>query len=211
MVTASPFPEIDALTDYCLTDAGRISHGDHTLILIAPGPTFWKVFTASAEWISKDPDPVDAWSERIITKLAEDLNGEAFFPFGGPPYEPFLEWALKSGEAFPSPTGPLVHARLGMMISYRGAIKVPVKLSPRDLENPCDSCAEKPCLTACPVSALAPEQDYDVPTCYDHLRTKEGQNTCFSMGCAVRRACPISKGAHRDPSQSAYHMSRFLP
>lgn len=210
MVTASTFPKIERITDFCLTDVGRISHADHTLILLAPGPKFWSEFTQSDEWVSKHPDPIDSWSERVISELADQLNGEAFFPFGGPPYQPFLKWALESGEAFQSPTGPLVHACFGMMISYRGAIMVPTRLEPRKVDNPCDACFEKPCLTACPVSALSTENDYDVPKCYDYLRTPDGQSSCYSNGCAARLACPISQGAQRDPSQSAYHMTRFL-
>ncbi|MEM9715269.1 MAG: ferredoxin [Pseudomonadota bacterium] len=210
MVTGASFPKIEDITDGALTDAGRVLE-QGTIVLLAPGPRFWPIFTQSPEWIERHPDPVDAWSERVISELAVQLGGETMFPFGGPPYQPFLKWAVESGEAFPSPTGPLVHARLGMMISYRGAIRVPYDLGARRQENPCESCADKPCLTACPVSALSEATAYDVPSCYDYLRTEEGQTSCYSAGCAVRRACPISVGAHRDPSQSAYHMTRFLP
>ena len=59
---------------------------------------------------------------RVIGQMARDLGAEAHFPFGGPPYAPFIDWALKSGRTFSSPVGALVHDTVGMMISFRGAL-----------------------------------------------------------------------------------------
>jgi hypothetical protein len=73
--------------------------------------------------------------------------------------------------------------------------------------RPCDSCAAKPCLTACPVAALT-GAGYDVPRCHAHLDQPEGV-PCMSGGCLVRRACPASQPYARMPVQSAYHMRQF--
>ena len=106
----------------------------------------------------------------------------------------------------------LVHDTVGMMISYRGALLLPDPIPcpepPRI--SPCDSCAGKPCTTACPVGALAADHAYDLDACHGFLDTGPGAD-CMSRGCAVRRACPRSAGAGRLPEQSAHHMRAFHP
>ena len=183
--------------------------GCGTLVLLGPGVDFWPVFSGSAEGKDGHPDPVDRWSERVISELAKSLGGVAIFPFGGPPYAPFLTWALKSGRAWSSPVGMLVHDSTGLMVSYRGALAFTQRL---DLDGagkmPCDGCA-RPCETACPVGALGPD-GYDTRTCHAFLDTSEGTD-CLNNGCKARRACPVSAGAGRVEAQSAHHMRYFHP
>ena len=76
---------------------------DGTLILFGTAQAFWPVFTNSPEHHDGAPDPVDRWSGRVIGALAAELGGSAYFPFGGPPYTPFINWALASGRFFTSP------------------------------------------------------------------------------------------------------------
>lgn len=181
-----------------------------TLVMLGPEePGFWPHLTSQPEWRDGRADPVDRWSSRVIGALADRLAGTALFPFGGPPYHPFYQWALRTGRAWPSPVTLLVHDRAGLMVSYRGAIALPDRLDlpepPR--QSPCLSCAGQPCRTACPASALT-EGGYDVPACHRFLDTAEGVG-CLSFGCAVRRACPLSRAYGRLPEQSAYHMRLF--
>ncbi len=180
------------------------------LVLLGPAPhTFWRAFQDSAEGQDGAPDPIDRWSRRVIGTWACERGGKALFPFGGPPFRPFLRWAVDSGRAWSSPVGALVHDTFGLMVSYRGALAVPDAFElPETPPKPCDTCLDQPCLTACPVGALGNEP-YDVPTCKSHIASPEGAD-CIGQGCRVRRACPLSLGAGRDPAQSAYHMSLFL-
>lgn len=187
------------------TDAGK------TIVLVGTSETFWDHFTEAPEYSDGGADPVDRWSQRIIPQLMLETAAQGVvYPFGGPPYAPFLAWAKQTGEAFDSPVGMLVHQRAGLMISYRGALvfdacwPLPV-MRPR---NPCKSCTERPCLTACPVDALSGQHVYDVPACKSYLDTAEG-NACVALGCAVRRACPISASFDRPAAQSAHHMRAF--
>ncbi|SMX49484.1 hypothetical protein RUA8715_03771 [Ruegeria arenilitoris] len=182
-----------------------------TLILLGAGSSFWPVLTASAEWLDGKPDPVDRWSLRVVGTLAENLGAQARYPFGGPPYAPFIDWALKSGRTFQSPVGALVHDTVGMMISLRGALhfdhefNIPVADDP----SPCINCPA-PCASACPVGALNAKTFYDVDACHGYLRTPPGQ-ACMTQGCAARLACPLSAGAGRRAEQSAHHMRAFHP
>ena len=119
--------------------------------------------------------------------------------------------ALRSGRAFASPVTLLVHDGAGLMVSYRGAIALPgrVDLPAPPAASPCDGCAAKPCLSACPARALD-VRGYDVPACHAFLDMADGAD-CLSGGCIVRRACPISHAYGRLPEQSAYHMRLFHP
>ncbi|MGH1353828.1 MAG: ferredoxin [Thalassovita sp.] len=184
--------------------------GVKTLILLGPNePDFWPAFCQSPEYRDGQPDPMDRWSSRVIGDLATELDARALFPFGGPPWHPFIRWAQDSGRAWASPIQLLVHEHAGLFASYRGALAFAhcVELPPAPAQAPCGECAA-PCLTACPVGALTP-QGYDVPTCKSYLRTDAGQD-CMENGCAARRSCPISRSYGRLREQSAFHMRAFL-
>ena len=187
-----------------------------TIVLLGPSPGFWPVFEASREACDEQPDPMDRWSSRVVSRIAKEFEADPLFPFGGPPYQPFPQWALASGRSWVSPVGLLVHDRTGLMVSFRGALGFPVVISAQDLPGvdaplsgkPCDRCADRPCLTACPVGALT-EAGYAVPDCKSYLRSTPGKG-CMARGCAVRRACPLSLGAKRSDAQSSFHMRAFL-
>lgn len=180
--------------------------GTRTLFMLAPnGAAFWDIFTASTFYTDGQPNPIDRWSRHVIGTWACDLKAKALFPFGGPPYRPFQSWALKTGRAFTSPVGFLIHADQGLMISFRGALALKEWVDiPPPVPSPCAVCPA-PCTTACPVSALTPK-GYDVPTCKTYLADDP---PCMTQGCAVRRACPVSQGFDRPTDQSAFHMRAF--
>ena len=188
-------------------DEPGLPAGTKTLLLIGPQePSFWPHLQTQPEWA--EPDPVDRWSRRVIGRLACDLGAKALFPFGGPPYQPFFSWALRSGAVWESPVKLLVHAEQGLMVSFRGALALKEALDlPPAPSKPCDSCVAKPCLTACPVQALT-GAGYDLPRCHAHLDRPEGA-PCLTGGCLVRASCPASQAYARMPEQSAYHMRQF--
>lgn len=190
--------------DALLSDIG-------TVILVGPQePGFWDYFQTTHEFNDGVSDPLDRWSKRVASQIAEDCGGKAAFPFGGPPYQPFIAWALKSGRAWQSPVGLLVHDDAGLMVSYRGAIAFKETLElPATPPCPCDTCDGKPCLTACPVDAFD-SSVYDLVACHGYLETDPGRD-CLQSGCAVRRACPVSQRYGRVPQQSAFHMKAFHP
>ncbi|PRY93518.1 hypothetical protein BCF33_2389 [Hasllibacter halocynthiae] len=187
---------------------GGFRKGGRTILILAPAePRFWAVFTASPEYADGRPDPMNRWSERVIGAFAAREGGEASFPFGGPPWHPFLRWAAATGRAFESPVGLLVDGEAGLWTSMRGAVALPGERPvPEGVGSPCPPCP-KPCLTACPVDALN-AGGYDVPRCLDYVRSPEGSD-CRTRGCAVRHACPVSQQWHRPDAQAAFHMRAF--
>lgn len=201
------------LTPHHLTVTGGLHEtvptGRRTVLLIGHvEPGFWQHFKTCAEWQDGKPDPIDRWSGRVLSGIASDLGAEALFPFGGPPWHPFYRWAIASGHAFVSPVRLLVGAGSGLFASFRGALAFSEQLPlPPSQPRPCDSCAEQPCLDACPVGALT-AAGYDIQRCHAFLDTGDGAD-CMNNGCAVRRACPLSLSYARLAEQSAYHMRQF--
>lgn len=184
--------------------------GCGSLLMLGPlEPGFWAGFTQSGEYLDEQPDPMDRWSRRVIGQLAEDLGAQALFPFGGPPFQPFIGWAMRTGRAWQSPAGMLVHDGAGLMVSYRGALGLADVVDlPALPDRPCETCSQKPCLTACPVNALSAATGYDVAACHGFLDGDAGGD-CMEQGCAARRVCPVSQSYGRVAAQSAFHMRSF--
>ena len=186
------------------------SLGTGTILLFGPDePGFWPHVQAAPEFQDGRDNPMDRWSHRVISALAAKAGGQPLFPFGRPA-RPFIGWALRSGQAFVSPASLLVHAKAGLFVSYRGAVLLPDVLPLAEpAQSPCDTCVDKPCLSACPPRALT-KKGYDLSTCHAFLDTTPG-NACMSQGCAVRRSCPLTRNYPRMDEQSAFHMKAFHP
>lgn len=193
---------------------GNVPGGTATLVLVGnAGPDMWAAFTAATTPAMRkgDANPLDDWTHEILTRAAAALGCRALFPFSGPPYYPFQQWALKAGGVFTSPTGPLIHPEFGLWHAYRGALAFHERLAltaPPRQSSPCETCTDKPCLSACPVDAFANGQ-YDVPVCVAHVGAAAGAE-CRTRGCLARRACPIGPRYGYGPDQARFHMDKFL-
>lgn len=182
-----------------------------TLIMLGPKePGFWTYIIKQDEFKDGLPNPLDRWSKRVIDTIGEETKGEPAYPFGGPPYHPFMTWALKTGRSWHSPIKFLVHDTSGLLVSYRGVLGYSefFHLPPPPPQSPCVTCIDKPCITACPVDVLTPEI-YDADGCRKYIGSSEGHE-CLRLGCNVRRICPISATYQRDIRQSEFHQIAFL-
>lgn len=198
-------------------DAPRLASGAaaRAVVLIGHGGgAFFSVFEAWREANPDRTDPLDTWSKAVIAPVAAALGGEAVFP-SDPPYLPFQRWAMAAEGLRPSPLGILIHPVYGLWHGYRGAILFagggfgdpdPSEPAP----HPCDACVEKPCLSACPVSAFTPV-GYEVAACRAHLTTAAGRGDCIVSGCRARGACPVGAPYRYGVSQMRFHMAAFAP
>ena len=197
--------------DSALAPHGLFAMGStEAQILIGAGPQMWPAFTTSLEYRDGAPDPLDRWSKRILNALATERGWATAYPSDGPPYAPFIAWALATKRFWQSPSGMLVHDVAGLMVSIRGAFLTETAQTQPAAASPCDSCSKQPCATACPVDALSAKHGYNVAACHAYLDTEAGQD-CLTKGCKARRACPVSQSFGRDPAQSAFHMRSFHP
>ena len=193
--------------------------GAETVVLVGnAGPAMWDAFAAATgPGDRKDgPNPLDDWTRGVLAPVAGALGARALYPFEGPPYFPFQRWALRTGGVHMSPIGPLIDPEYGLWHAYRGALAFdqrfdlpPTSESP----SPCEACADKPCLSTCPVSALTPG-NYDVPACVAHIGSQveagAGGEDCLGGGCLARRACPVGREYIQEPEQARFHMTKFL-
>ena len=182
-----------------------------TLVLVGNvGSSVWEPFS-DAGFLGRSEHPLDAWSREVVSGLARSLGAEPLFPFGGPPFLPFLRWALRADTVWPSVMGPLIHPRYGLWHAYRGALSFAERfeLPPRDRSSrrPCDECRERPCLSPCPVGAVR-EGDFDAAGCARWL-TDRPRSDCREAGCLARRACPIGREYAYEPAHAAFHMAAF--
>ncbi|NQW00400.1 MAG: hypothetical protein HQ483_11925 [Rhodospirillales bacterium] len=184
------------------------------LVLVGnAGPAMWQAFRASPEADSRSAgaDPLDRWTRRSLDAVAGQFGASALYPFDGPPYHPFQQWAMRAEPVVPSPIGPLLHPRYGLWHAYRGALVIDHAIDfprPERLASPCQSCIDKPCLSACPVGAFQPG-GYDVPACVSHVASDPAPR-CRSHGCLARHACPVGQDFAYGPDQAGFHMEKFI-
>ncbi len=185
----------------------QLPHDAHFVILVGnAGPAMFQRFMRE-----RTPrDHLDEWTKAVVDPLADDLGARAVYPFDTPA-QPFLTWAKRGGAGHTSPLGLNIHARYGLWHAYRAALLFPVAFDlPRHSAgaHPCDSCTDKPCLSACPVSAFD-GTSYDVAACGQHIGSDGGQD-CMTGGCKARLACPVGQGFTYQSAQIQFHMDAFL-
>lgn len=179
------------------------------LLIGSTGPALWPHFSGSPEFCDGLADPLDRFTRRILGRLAEENGFTALFPFDGPPYHPFQQWALRCGGFSRSPLGVLAHETFGLWLGLRAAFlsAEPYWTERRAEDGPCQTCELKPCLWACPVNAVSQARGYDVPACRAHLSSAEGKG-CFD-GCLARRSCPVGAEFSQSAEQGRFHMDAF--
>jgi hypothetical protein len=178
-----------------------------SLVLVGHvGSSFWPFFEVFRSH-DTGADPLDAWSKHVVEPIAADFGCLALYPFEKP-WWPFQQWIARSEGLKASPLGILIHPEYGLWHGYRAAlgfeelVEIPVSLP---LPHPCDSCADRPCISACPAQALA-DGRFDLQTCRGFLASKDGETTCIRQGCASRNACPIGSEHRYNEAHLRFHM-----
>ena len=185
----------------------EVPHNARFAILIGnAGPQMFRRFARER---NPATDLMDDWTRATVDAMAQDLDAKAAYPFDVP-HHPFLTWARRGGGGHISPLGLNIHPVYGLWHAYRAALLFPVAF---DLPvgtpgpSPCDTCADKPCLSACPVKAFD-GTSYDVKSCGRHLLTESGSE-CMQGGCLARRACPVGRAFTYVTDQMQFHMRAF--
>lgn len=181
-----------------------------TVVLVGDlGGRLWPYFNKTRR---DEPDPLDNWTRRVLGVVASDLGAGVLYPFDGPPYHPFQQWAVRAEGLQPSPIGPLMHPEYGLWHSYRGALlfKQALDLPPApEVGHPCAACRDRPCLSACPVNAFQDGADFNLDACLGHLGSPAG-TPCMTGGCRARNACPVARDHAYGPDHQAFLARGFV-
>jgi hypothetical protein len=180
--------------------------GVGTVVLVGnAGPAMWR---ALLPHIDGGPNPLDRWTRHVIEPMARKFGARAIFPFGEPHW-PFQRWARRAEGLHPSPLGILIHPEYGLWHAWRAGLFFAEHLAlpaRSEAASPCDSCVDKPCLTACPVGAFS-RAGYDVDACAGYLSGPAAD--CLAVGCLARNACPIGAAWRYPEAQLRFHMAAF--
>lgn len=179
------------------------------------GSEFWPHFKASAQFQDGAPDPLDRWSRAIGDALASALGGLALYPFDGPPWHPFQQWADRCEPTQASRMMLRIHPQYGLWHAYRFALLLPPGVlsaapalaAPAEATSLCASCDGQPCLQPCPVQAYT-GSEFRLQACADHVHSPQGGN-CMAQGCQARLACPVGVEFRYQPEHAAFHMQAF--
>ena len=197
-------PEIDA-------DLLRAYPQARQLILIGnAGSAIWPQIAGFIAANPADQHPLDHWTAQTLADIARRIDAIGLFPFGGPPWWPFQRWAQRVESVHPSPLAILIHPAFGLWHAYRAALLLaePVELPVvAEQASPCDGCADRPCLTTCPVGAFS-LSGYDVERCAAHVNSASGDR-CRRLGCLARLACPVGVAWRYESDHAAFHMAAF--
>jgi len=175
------------------------------------GSSYWSVFSQAPEFHDAEPDPLDRWSQRVAGALADELSLRPVYPFSGPPYYPFQQWAQRAEALEQSPIGVMMHPRFGLWHSYRFALlgaDFGLQEPRQPTASPCLSCDDQPCLRRCPVDAFD-ATGYAVERCAAYL-LQTPQAECHQQGCLARYACPVAPEQRYLAEQGQFHLRAFL-
>lgn len=189
----------------------RAGHAARAVFVVGSlSNALFEIFARSPEAADGLPDPLDRFTRRVLTRLAESEGLGIVFPFEGPPYHPFQRWTLRAGSFSRSPMGVLAHRTFGPWAGLRAALLSPEPLAVPAVspaEGPCPTCSDMPCMSACPAGALS-QAGYDVPRCLAYLRANPAA-PCHA-GCLARHACPFGRAHAQSEEAGSFHMRAFL-
>jgi len=181
--------------------------GGAAILIGSAGPA---MFTRFARERDPGRDTLDAWCREVLGGFAAQLRGSMLYPFDKPAL-PFQRWARRAGAGHASPLGLNIHPVYGLWHAYRGLLVLPDRLSFPDAASavsPCETCADRPCLTTCPVGAFT-GSSYDVGACAVHVASPAG-TACRDGGCLARLACPVGRAWSYGEDQLRFHMAAFV-
>lgn len=187
-------------------------YGYRSIVLAGhAGSSFWPQFEPFRA-AHDGAHPLDAWSRSIGEEIESEFGCKALYPFDKP-WWPFQSWIKRTEGLKPSPLGILIHPQFGLWHGYRAAFGFKEALAlpaPVALAHACDTCRDKPCISGCPVGAVA-EDDFDIRACRSHLDSDTGRSGCMASGCFARNACPVGPKYRYTEAQLRFHMDALEP
>lgn len=189
------------------TEAER-SGATQLLLLGHRGRRFWQALQRRG---LHGTHPVDDFvGECLAGCFAGPLAGHRWRQlFPGPQVVGLQRLGELAGWHHRSPFMVGVDADWGSWFAYRAVVLADTRLplTPRrERASPCLSCADQPCVSACPAGALAPVWNFQA--CLDHRLAPD--SSCADR-CLARNRCPVGEEHRYSEAQTAYHYRQSLP
>ena len=176
------------------------------LILIGhAGPGLWQKLQASP--FRQAADPIDRYTLAQVERLfaASGHRFKILYPGDGQP--PLQRLGRLAGWHHPSPFWLGINREWGSWFAYRAALLADsefVPTQPLAGDSPCASCADRPCLAACPAAAL---HDGSLNACLDYRLAEDSR---CQRQCPARLTCPVGAEARYSDAQIRYHYDHSL-
>jgi len=191
-----------------------------TIIVIGNGGgAFWTYFRQYYEarpgYLHEREHPLDDYTvdtlESVLTPIVKPSGARYRYLYPSRFWtEPvsFMHLAQAAGLAGPSILGVVIHPIYGPWIALRAAVLIDQELQvPPSAPgfDPCPTCTERACMTACPASAVSSGKGWDIPACVQHrLRV---QSDCVDR-CHARYNCVYGREYRYPPDELQYHQQR---
>jgi epoxyqueuosine reductase len=193
-----------------LTDDERLQF--RQVILIGhQGRDFWAALQRRG---MHGAHPVDQFvTERVDAWMKGPLQGPAWRQvFPGSDLVGLQSLGALAGWHHSSPFWVGVDAEWGSWFAYRAVVLADTDLAltaRREATSPCATCADQPCIKACPAGALnsEPTQGGDLQRCLNFR--KHPDSRCQDR-CLARNACPVGAAHRYADSQTTYHYLHSL-
>ncbi len=175
------------------------------LVLLGNGGSdFW---TALQRAEIQSEHPVDDFSIQVTQHFVDTYLGEtqSLLLYPSEHFVPLQQLGTLAGWSHPSPLGLGINPKYGVWFAYRTAFltTAPLPITPvAPSSSPCDSCQDKPCITACPGQAVQGVGNFSIPACATYRVT---DNSACADCCLSRMACPIGPEHRYDLEQIQYH------
>lgn len=187
---------------------------DHRQLLVFghAGKRMWKALRGAKPELGDSANPVDEFSLATVKVHLEDELGvrrwAALYP--GTALVPLQELGTLLGWHQPSPLLVGISEAFGTWFAYRAVVVadtwLPLTPPASPSPSPCDSCVEKPCLSACLGAALT-TGTLAIDRCVT-FRARDA-SPC-ALRCHAREACPIGAEHRYDADQMRHHYGASL-
>jgi hypothetical protein len=178
------------------------NHPDQTLCLVGNGGrALWEKLPRP---VRAEDHPIDRYTLHHLAELG-DSTMQIIYPDS--------KWLIplqKLGRilnvARPSLLGLDINETFGPWFAYRAVFLTSQRIpetAHAEFTSPCESCADKPCLSACPSGAVG--QPFDVKKCGDF---RFSRNSPCADRCLARMRCPAEAEHRYSLEQIQYHMLR---
>ena len=187
-------------------DAETLSEYPSTVLTAHAGADFWH---ALSEFGHVGDHPVDHFSIHLTDKyVTEYLNVEHMLLYPSEYAISLRSVAQRTGWCHPSPLGVTIHHEFGLWFAFRSLFMVKTHLPASDsspTEPPCESCADKPCISACPSNAVGEIGKFQLEPC---ARYRLQESSPCSFSCLSRIRCPVGSDYRYVSKQMKYHYQR---